>query len=824
MRLPRSLPVLPVLIAASLGLAACDTAEERAEKHYQRGLALLEEGDTERALLEFRNVFRLDKAHVPALGQYAALLEAQGDIQGAAKHYARVLEIDPHDFDAHRQMARILITLQNFGEAEVHVSEALRLRPGDPATRALKATIDFRNGTDRAGAVAVAEAVAQEAPELVAAHMVLIADRLNAGDLDGALARVDVALGTAPEDEGLHLARLSILEETGDIAAVGAELTRMVELFPDNAGVRDALVQWHLQAGDVDKAEAILRAGAAGDNTGDNARGDPETALEVVRFLYELRGSEAAVAELQSLIDGAGDPLPYARALAGIDFAEGRTDKAIVALRGLIAGEGATKEARAIQVMLAGMLAETGATRESAALVEAVLAEERGNAGALKLRARAEVAAGDPDAAVRDLRLALVQAPEDPEIMTLMAMAHEAAGSRELMGERLALAVEVSKNGVDESLRYATYLMQEDRPDTARAILREALRTAPEDPEIWHMLGRIAAAEQDWGEATRIMDRLREGGDPEGLALAASLEAESLEARDQTGLLAGLLESMTRAGGPETDMAQAVTTRMARGDAPSARDYLGGILAGDPANMPAHLLLAGVHAASGEGDRAEALYREAITAAPADARPYEALVNLLAAEGRDADAAFVAREGLDAAGPSAPLQLTLAARAEAEGDMPQAIALYGALHRQDPDNLVAANNLASLLAAGIPVDPAERSPEEVARLARAARAAQGLEGIAVPPLQDTYGWIRFLEGDAEAARAYLDPAADALAENAQAQYHRAEAALALEDRDVAVAGFARALELHAAGMSLTPAEVARAQQGAAGASGAEPSE
>ena len=61
---------------------------------------------------------------------------------------------------------------------------------------------------------------------------------------------------------------------------------------------------------------------------------------------------------------------------------------------------------------------------------------------ALKLRARAAIAADRPDAAVQDMRTALTVAPRDPEVMTIMAFAHERAGDRALMGERLALAVE----------------------------------------------------------------------------------------------------------------------------------------------------------------------------------------------------------------------------------------------------------------------------------------------------------------------------------------------------------------------------------------------
>ena len=54
--------LMAVLLSFGL-LSACDSAEERAEEHYQKGLALIEEGEVDRALVEFRNVFKLDGYH-----------------------------------------------------------------------------------------------------------------------------------------------------------------------------------------------------------------------------------------------------------------------------------------------------------------------------------------------------------------------------------------------------------------------------------------------------------------------------------------------------------------------------------------------------------------------------------------------------------------------------------------------------------------------------------------------------------------------------------------------------------------------------------------
>jgi hypothetical protein len=42
------------LIASTLLLAACDSPEERAEKHFQNAITLIEEGDADRAFVELR--------------------------------------------------------------------------------------------------------------------------------------------------------------------------------------------------------------------------------------------------------------------------------------------------------------------------------------------------------------------------------------------------------------------------------------------------------------------------------------------------------------------------------------------------------------------------------------------------------------------------------------------------------------------------------------------------------------------------------------------------------------------------------------------------
>ena len=804
----RALPALPLLplLLICLALAGCDTAEERAEAHYQRGMALLASGDADRALVEFRNVFKLDGAHIPARLAYAKVERDRGETREAIGQYLRVADQDPANLEAQRAVTEIALQMQDFATAEEHAAEAFVQAPADPEVRALKATVDFRHPGTRAAALDMARGVVAEDPGIVAAQMVLIADRLNAGAPKAALPLIDAALERTPGDQGLHLVRLATLEQLGDQPGSGAELERMAALFPDDLGVRQALVQWHLRAGDPAGAEAVLRAAAA------RTPADPQAVLTLAQFLLEVRGADAARAELQARIAAAtpaatdtnadttadtaagGDPRPFQRALAGLDFSQGRKEAGIAALRQLLEGATASDGTRDLQVALAQMLAETGALAESGGLIATVLEGDPNNLDALKLHARTAIDADKPDQAVQDMRLAQAQAPNDAETMTIMALAHERAGSRELAGEQLARAVEVSGQAVPESLRYARFLRQDKRLGPAEGVVVDALRRAPDDRRLLLELGQIHLARQDWARAAQVAALLRKQEGPEAAAMAASLETASLRGQGRSADAAAALEGLAGPdGGNVRAMADLVQGYADAGDLDAAQRYLDGVLAKDPASVAGRLLRAGLEQLRGDPAAAEAGYRAVVADAPALPQAHQALYAFLAGQGRTAEAAAALDAGLAAAPESAALRFARAGLLEQQGDIDGAIAGYEALYAEDSGSPVLANNLASLIAS---------YRDDPASLERAFAIARRLRGSEVPYFQDTYGWILHRRGDSDQALGYLAPAAAALPGNALVQFHLAETELALGRRAEARISFARAVAAAEAGSPL----------------------
>ena len=788
-----------LLGAALLVLAACDTPAEKAEAHYQRALALVAAGDAPRAAIEFRNVFRLDAGHAAARLAYARLLRDRGDGAEAMNQLQRLVEQQPGNLEGQRALAELALEAGDADTAAMAAAEAWGIAPADPGVRALKAAVDFRKGgAERAAAVEMARAVVTEDPGQVPAQMVLVADRLAADAPAEALAQIDEALAHAPGDQGLHLARLATLDVLGDEDGLGAELGRMAGLFPENGAVRAALVDWHLDRGDTDAAEAVLRTTLPKPG----AAADPGPALTLVRFLGETRGPDAARAELDRQIAAAADPAPFRRARAALDFAAGDAEAAIAAMRALVADAPPSDARRDLEAGLAGMLAETGQADEALVLVDAVLEGDRDHVGALKLRAKLALDGDRPEAAVQDMRTALSQAPDDPEALTIMALAYERQGARELAGEQLSRAVEASDRGPAESLRFAGFLMQDDRTGPAEAVVVDALRRVPDDPDLLAMLGEIHLARRDWDRAGQVAALLKQAEDPEAQAKGAAIEARRLAGEGRTDETLALLESLAGDGRDTAAMAALVRARVEAGDAAGARTYLEGVLRTEPENPAARLLRAGLDARASEAAAAEAGYRAVTADTPGYPPGWRALAGFLAATGRGTEAAAALDAGLEANPGDGELMFARAGIAEAAGDREGAIALYEALYARDPGAPVVANNLASLIAT---------SRRDPASLERAFDIARRLRGSDLPPFQDTYGWLLHLRGDPGQALDYLGPAAEALPGNAEVQFHRAEAEFALGRLAEARASYDRALAAAAAGSPLAEAETARSR-------------
>ena len=807
-----------VLLVALGGLAGCESSKDKAARHLASALELIEKGDPERALVEFRNVFTLDPDNRAARMAFGALQQGRGNLADAYAQYQHVIDRDPKDHEALMAGARVAADLSQWPEAGKLADAALGLVPQDKGMLAIKAAVDYAialEATDMAGRHTAADAAAAllvDQPDTLLLHQVVIANLVQDVDYPGALTAITAALAVFPDEKSLYQSRLAVLATQGEDAAVETELLAMVQRFADDMSIAATLLRWYVSNDQLDKAEAFLRART---ETGDLSAG-----LDMVNFLRQFRSVDAALTEIDTLMaalpaagaapDAAPAPQPTPR-LDGITppqvtpellgslrasllFEQGKRDEAIKVMQGIVTGAPVSDQILQFRVMLAQMMFSTGDAVQARALIEAVLVDDPGQTSALKAKASWLTTDDQTDDAIALLRRALDTNPRDPEGYTLLAQAYERAGNRELAADMLSQAVITSGKAPAESLRYATFLMADAKYLPAETLLVDALRLDPANVTILANLGRLYVAMKDWPRATGVVDRLDELATPEAIRISQGLRPAVLAGAQQVDAAIAFLQGL--AGTDDSGMNAQVALIQAylvNGQPEKARLLSQEMLAKAPDSPEIRFVASAVKGALGDSAGAQAGYRALLAQDAARGPVWTALVRQLLQDGKPAEAEAALDEALVAMPGAGDLMVMKAGFLEQRQDAEGAIAIYQTLYARDTSNQVLANNLASMLSSY------RRDPES---LEKAYVIARRLRGTTQPAFADTYGWIAHQRGNPAEALPYLETAAAGLPQDPLVQFHLAEVLRALNRPEDARAQYA-------AVVALVPADDAR---------------
>lgn len=762
---------LIVTIAAALALSACDDPAQQAADHFQQGTAFEEQGNLEKARVEFRNALELNPENPEASWRLGQIEEELGDVRMAYRYYLRAADPALGHIDSQVRIIELLMAAGRLEKAEARATMAIGLEPKNPDLLALRAAILQMQG-QKESAVQDAKAALRHDGGHGGAVSVLATVYMNEGRTGRAIALLDEAI--APQDPDPALVRLLGLAHaaSGDRDAAIEQFRRLVDIKPEDTGNRAMLARTLASAGDVEAGEAVLREGLGRDGAAGGA-----TAVAYVQFLAEHRGADAAAAELKRQIEKNPDTATFDIALANL---RAQTEDREAALETLAAAEdrlGDGAAALRVKAAMARQRLAMGDLDRAATITEDVLAQDPEHVRALLVRASLNDARGRPQDAVHDLNTVLSVEPQNVAALRQLAEQHQKAGRPAEAAAVLQQLADARPRDQRVRLQLASMLHTAGETGKARDLMDDLVRRDPTSVPGWLTLGHAALDRGDWTEARRAISKLEEtpGGAQPALRLEAELAATRGDHEKAAETFRQLAEQAESKAVRDTALTAYTENSIHAGHLDAARVQLGAIAetaSGADAAL-AHRLLARVAGAAENPEEARGELRAAIEADADDAAAYNRLARLHAVNNQPQEALEVLDEGLATKADPAPLLITKAMIQEMTGQPEEAMDTYREALEHTPSSRVAANNYAALVA--------DRRADDPQALKDALSRVEPFAAENEPTLVDTIAWLNHRLGNEQAARTLLERIDAATHQNPQIRYHYGAVLMALGD-------------------------------------------
>lgn len=748
-----------LLAAATL---ACQSDPEKVAGFISVGDEYVEAGQDREAVIEYRNVLKIDPNHGGAHYGLAQAYLRLGRLKDGYWELRETVRLAPENLEARQRFGEVSAMARDFEEANTQ------------ADYLLAANIDSANAQHLKGAALEglgnaedAEGHYRRAIELSPDKAELVLDLARHHTRREQTEKAEVALKQYVEIEkgwrsAVQLARFYVSTERLDEAEAAARMG--IERNEDeSAAPYLALATFKRQQGLIDEAIEILEQGIEG------SKRDTVIFYELARIHASRGDSERADALIiQATEADPEDPqgfLVLSQYRSGLGDREGALEAVERAL------DVGPDDHRAI-LRKAELLTERGyrekdyaTLQEARKLTDRILEEQASNADALFVHAKIEMAEGAPDAAVLSLRSAINTRPGWSEAHFLLGSALALQGDRPGARIELARSLELgAKNPEARRLLTAIHVElgeHEYAIEQGRAYLATKPDAIPVRIQVAQSLVNLGKVKQAFEELQLIDEEARTVDVHYALGRLFMVRGELEEARGELHLANEMMPNR-----PEV-LRSMLRLDQVTGNLAESIARLETSLEADPANPNLVQILGEALLLNGDKERAEQMLIRATQLAPDDPGVFRRLAGYYQLAG-DTPKTIEALEAASAIRPDlASVHHSLGVLYESTGQPEKAMERYESAILHGEDMGESKNNLAYLLV------------ERGGSLDRALELAQEAKALLPdnPNAADTLGWVLHKRGVSSAAVGYLEEAEAGMPEGSSGwefvQYHLA---------------------------------------------------
>jgi tetratricopeptide (TPR) repeat protein len=765
------------VVAMSTSLTACGGSEARKSSFLARGDEYFAAKNYEKARVEYRNALQIDPKDARARYASGRIAEKLGNPKEAVGQYQATIDLDAKHVEARASLARLYLFGGVPDKAMELVEIGLKDAPDSASLLTVRAAVEANKGN-----VEVALKDAQRALQIAKSDeyaIALVASLYRrTGDNDQAIAVVTEGVKNLPDSIDLRSVLADLEMNSQHPERAEEQLKKIVELEPKELRHRYLLARFYAGTKNNDAAEAVLR---------DAIKITPESIepkLALVEWIATSKGKDQAEQQLQEFIKSEADSDQLKISLAGYFERQDRLEDAERTYREVIAHASLGPDGLSARNRLAALLLKRNDAKQASVLIEEVLKESARDNDALIMRGNLALARGDTAGAITDLRSVLRDQPSSIPVMRALARAHIQNREMALAEEVLRNATQSNPKDADARLDLAQLAAQNGKMDQARPLLDQLAKEYPNNANILENLYRVQAAQKDYASA-RLTAELINALMPDkaiGYYLMGMID-EALQKPDVAGTnYERALKAQPNSAEP---LVALVRMDVAAKQAKKAFDRLDAVIAKSPEHVVARNLRAELLLSQQQIPQALEAYKQIITISPKWVIPHRGLARTYVAAKRTDDAVVALRDGIEKTNRDQTIVTDLASLYEATGRVDDAIKVYEDWLKQDASSIVAANNLAMLLA---------DHRQDAASAEQARKLAERLASYDDAAVLDTRGWVKYKSGEYAQAVQLLARAVDKAEGTPSLHYHLGMAHLKNGDQEAARKSLQAAVE------------------------------
>lgn len=735
---------LQVLLMAAIGCTQ-ESVETNKNRHRERAIQYFDKGEYREALVELRNVVKLDPKDADAHYRQALAhlkLGTTPDVQQAFKELSTAVELNPDIQDAQLKLGQLLLLSREPGKAREHADVVLAKAPDNKEGVFLRGSSLINEQKFEEGIAELKRAAALD-PQNVNIYLDLARAYVHLKDYASAESTLQDALKANPKSLESRFALGDLHQIRGKSDLAETEYKRAVQEAPDRSEPYLKLGNFYISTNRISDAEATYSDWA-------KAKPQDDSPLVTLGDFYRFTGrADQALESYQKARTMNPKSTATRDRIVSLYIDTNKLDQAEQQTKAILETNKMDPSGRLFDARL--KLAR-GQVDDALAVLQPLSREGLSTSEPHHFLGMAYAAKGDLPQAVQALNDALKLAPNSIESRTALAAVHLNQGSPDLAIEQAQAALRLNPRNMRATTLLGEAYLRKGDTEKGKQVFTAIVKAVPVHVYAHNRLGLIARAERKDAEALSHFEDALKGN------------RNSVEA-----------------------LAQIVSIKIAQGKPAEARDRL--IQHRDliPKNPFVHILLGRLYASGRQFDQAESSFKHALELNDGVLDAYTGLAEVYMRTNRMDQAVTEYKAALSKNPKLVPAIMILGMIAESKKDFAEAQTRYEEVLKVNPRFGPAANNLAWLIM--------ERGGNSDVALKHAQTAREELPND--PNIADTLGWIYYQKNVYLQAAVLLKEATEKLPDDPIVQYHYGMAQYKSGNKSEAVKALERSLKLKA---------------------------